>query len=74
MAHARGPLAWLVLVALGVLGSRCQAERDCRVSSFKVQPDFDKHQVGDSAPLFFLSMLAFFSSLLDCNPLGAQDF
>ncbi|XP_015262125.1 PREDICTED: retinol-binding protein 4 [Gekko japonicus] len=44
MALARGVVAWLVLVALGLLDSRCQAERDCRVSSFKVQLDFDKQQ------------------------------
>ncbi|XP_054839711.1 retinol-binding protein 4 [Eublepharis macularius] len=44
MVHAEGVLAWLVLVALGLLDSRCQAERDCRVSSFKVQLNFDKYQ------------------------------
>ncbi|CAI5774753.1 retinol-binding protein 4 [Podarcis lilfordi] len=44
MVHLRGVLAWLVLVALALLDTRCQAQRDCRVSSFKVQENFDKYR------------------------------
>uniref|UniRef100_A0A8D0CBM0 Retinol binding protein 4 n=1 Tax=Salvator merianae TaxID=96440 RepID=A0A8D0CBM0_SALMN len=44
MTHAKGGLAWLVLVTLGLLDGRCQAQRDCRVSSFRVQENFDKYR------------------------------
>uniref|UniRef100_H9GC82 Retinol binding protein 4 n=2 Tax=Anolis carolinensis TaxID=28377 RepID=H9GC82_ANOCA len=42
MGSARKLLAWLVLVALALLNSRCQAQRDCQVSNFRVQENFDK--------------------------------
>ncbi|XP_065408160.1 retinol-binding protein 4 isoform X1 [Chrysemys picta bellii] len=42
MAQTGRFLAWLLLVALGLLGCGCQAERDCRVSNFRVQENFDK--------------------------------
>ncbi|XP_062988955.1 retinol-binding protein 4 [Elgaria multicarinata webbii] len=44
MGHARGVLAWLLLVALAFLASPCQAQRDCRVRNFKPQLHFDKYQ------------------------------
>ncbi|KAG8135428.1 hypothetical protein E2320_008455 [Naja naja] len=38
-------LAWVMLVGfLALLDSRCQAQRDCRVSSFTVQENFDKYR------------------------------
>ncbi|XP_006113250.3 retinol-binding protein 4 isoform X1 [Pelodiscus sinensis] len=42
MAQEGRFLAWLLLVALSLLGCGCRAERDCRVSSFKVKENFDK--------------------------------
>uniref|UniRef100_K7FA38 Retinol-binding protein 4-like n=1 Tax=Pelodiscus sinensis TaxID=13735 RepID=K7FA38_PELSI len=42
MAQEGRFLTWLLLVALGLLGCGCGAERDCRVSSFKVKENFDK--------------------------------
>uniref|UniRef100_A0A8C8RZG2 Retinol binding protein 4 n=1 Tax=Pelusios castaneus TaxID=367368 RepID=A0A8C8RZG2_9SAUR len=42
MAQVGKFLLWVLLVALGLLGSGCRAERDCRVSSFKVQENFNK--------------------------------
>ncbi|XP_044275978.1 retinol-binding protein 4 [Varanus komodoensis] len=44
MIHTKGILAVLGLVALALLASRCQAQRDCRVESFKVQQNFDKYR------------------------------
>ncbi|XP_061491499.1 retinol-binding protein 4 [Rhineura floridana] len=44
MAYTRGVIIWLSLVALALLDSRCQAQRDCRVSNFKVQENFDKYR------------------------------
>ncbi|XP_051472798.1 retinol-binding protein 4 [Apus apus] len=41
MVHTEGALPWLLLLALALLGSST-AERDCRVSSFKVKENFDK--------------------------------
>ncbi|XP_032550772.1 retinol-binding protein 4 isoform X1 [Chiroxiphia lanceolata] len=41
MAHTERALPWLLLLALALLGSTT-AERDCRVSSFKVKENFDK--------------------------------
>uniref|UniRef100_A0A8D0LAX4 Lipocalin/cytosolic fatty-acid binding domain-containing protein n=1 Tax=Sphenodon punctatus TaxID=8508 RepID=A0A8D0LAX4_SPHPU len=40
MAQIRGIPAWLML--LGLLSWSCRAQRDCRVSSFGVQENFDK--------------------------------
>ncbi|KAL7990472.1 hypothetical protein Chor_013902 [Crotalus horridus] len=38
-------LAWLMLVGfLALLDSRCQAQRDCQVSNFIVQENFDKYR------------------------------
>lgn len=44
MAHTERALPWLLLLALALLGSST-AERDCRVSSFKVKENFDKTRV-----------------------------
>ncbi|XP_066477520.1 retinol-binding protein 4 [Tiliqua scincoides] len=44
MVHMKGVLLWLVLVATMVFNGRCLAQRDCRVSSFKVQENFDKNR------------------------------
>lgn len=44
MAHTERALPWLLLLALALLGSST-AERDCRVSSFKVKENFDKNRV-----------------------------
>lgn len=44
MAHTQRALPWLLLLALALLGSS-MAERDCRVSSFKVKENFDKTRV-----------------------------
>ncbi|KAI1236326.1 Retinol-binding protein 4 [Lamprotornis superbus] len=41
MAHTESALPWLLLLSLALLGSGT-AERDCRVSSFKVKENFDK--------------------------------
>ncbi|KAK2530498.1 Rbp4 [Columba guinea] len=41
MAHMERALSYLLLLALALLGSST-AERDCRVSSFKVKENFDK--------------------------------
>ncbi|ETE66869.1 Retinol-binding protein 4, partial [Ophiophagus hannah] len=44
-------LAWVMLVGfLALLDSRCQAQRDCRVSSFTVQENFDKYRVTKKDP------------------------
>lgn len=44
MAYTRRALPCLLLLALTFLGSS-MAERDCRVSSFKVKENFDKNRV-----------------------------
>uniref|UniRef100_A0A670ZED5 Retinol binding protein 4 n=1 Tax=Pseudonaja textilis TaxID=8673 RepID=A0A670ZED5_PSETE len=45
MSRKSPNVAWLMLVGfLALLDSRCQAQRDCRVSSFTVQENFDKHR------------------------------
>ncbi|KAM6443717.1 retinol-binding protein 4 isoform 1-T4 [Liasis olivaceus] len=45
MSHRSPTLAWLMLVVcLALPDSRCQAQRDCRVSNFRVQENFDKYQ------------------------------
>lgn len=44
MAHTERALPWLLLLSLALLGSST-AERDCRVSSFKVKENFDKTRV-----------------------------
>ncbi|TRZ25452.1 hypothetical protein HGM15179_001511 [Zosterops borbonicus] len=41
MAHTERALPWLLLLSLALLSSST-AERDCRVSSFKVKENFDK--------------------------------
>ncbi|NXV58214.1 RET4 protein, partial [Molothrus ater] len=41
MAHTERALPWLLLLSLALMGSST-AERDCRVSSFKVKENFDK--------------------------------
>ncbi|XP_030807000.1 retinol-binding protein 4 [Camarhynchus parvulus] len=41
MAHTESALPWLLLLSLALMGSST-AERDCRVSSFKVKENFDK--------------------------------
>ncbi|XP_062475431.1 retinol-binding protein 4 isoform X1 [Pezoporus occidentalis] len=43
MAHTERALSWLLLLALALLGSST-AQRDCRVSSFKVKENFDKNR------------------------------
>ncbi|XP_030344843.1 retinol-binding protein 4 isoform X1 [Strigops habroptila] len=43
MAHTERALPWLLLLALALLGSST-AQRDCRVSSFKVKENFDKNR------------------------------
>lgn len=44
MAHRERALPWLLLLSLALLGIST-AERDCRVSSFKVKENFDKNRV-----------------------------
>ncbi|XP_053167540.1 retinol-binding protein 4 [Hemicordylus capensis] len=44
MASTMGVLAWLMLVALGLSDRGCLAQRNCQVSSFKVQENFDKYR------------------------------
>lgn len=44
MAHTERALPWLLLLSLALLSSST-AERDCRVSSFKVKENFDKTRV-----------------------------
>ncbi|XP_057258339.1 retinol-binding protein 4 isoform X2 [Pezoporus wallicus] len=43
MVHTERALSWLLLLALALLGSST-AQRDCRVSSFKVKENFDKNR------------------------------
>uniref|UniRef100_A0A8C6J7Z3 Uncharacterized protein n=1 Tax=Melopsittacus undulatus TaxID=13146 RepID=A0A8C6J7Z3_MELUD len=43
MAHTERALSWLLLLALALLSSST-AQRDCRVSSFKVKENFDKNR------------------------------
>lgn len=77
MAHTRGVLTCLVLVTLGLLDTRCQAQRDCRVSSFKVQENFDKYQVSDQVFQYFfhshlLPEFACIFLLLEFDPWGSE--
>lgn len=49
MAHTERALPWLLLLSLALVGSST-AERDCRVSSFKVKENFDKTRVNLYSP------------------------
>lgn len=57
MAHTERALPWLLLLSLALLSSST-AERDCRVSSFKVKENFDKTRVNLFSPGSVMSCIA----------------
>lgn len=62
MAHTERALPWLLLLSLVLLGSST-AERDCRVSSFKVKENFNKTRVNLFSPGSVMSCITPLSRL-----------